>query len=208
MHCPFCARLNLYCLPHSVECVQSQKELGWHACGSLGCWTSSTACAYMQRGFHSRPLVADASTDGTGAPNMFSRRSVTIESMSYPVKVQIDHRDFIQGSADGGGCNRLIHTLGQCIGDHFPLIANRVWIRAQLCKRFPLPGPDAVHPHTYLDLRPHWAAIVELLAISAQGMGFDPENVIRTETSASLAWKRDDKSSEMRSVLDKFICTY
>ncbi len=119
MHCPFCARLNLYCLPHSVECVQSQKELGWHACGSLGCWTSSTACAYMQRGFHSRPLVADASTDGTGAPNMFSRRSVTIESMSYPVKVQIDHRDFIQGSADGGGCNRLIHTLGQCIGDHF-----------------------------------------------------------------------------------------
>ena len=162
----------------------------------------------MRRVFHSRPRVADAPTDGTVAPNMFRRRAVTIQSMSYPVTVQIDNRDFIKGYADGGGCNCLIHALEQCIGDHFPLIANRVWIRAQLCKRFPLPGPDAVHPHTYLDLRPHWAAIVELLAISAQGMGFDPENVIRTETSASLAWKRDDKSSEMRSVLDKFICTY
>ena len=181
-HCIWCARFNLDCAPESVQCVDSQKERGCHACSRLGCWTSSKTCQYHLRG---RPRVADAPTDGTVAPNIFHRRAVTIEKKAFSVTVEIDNHTFLKGSADGGGCNCLIHALQQCISEHVPIVADchedREWIREELCNRFPAPGPNAVSPNLYLDLRPHWAAIVELLAIGAQGMQLDPEHLIRPE---------------------------
>ena len=136
----------------------------------------------MLRGFRNRPDVQDARSDRQSAPNMFERRIVTLDRLQHQVRVHIDDRVFLKGYADGGGCNCLIHTLQQCVHEHIPIVANREWIRSELCRRFPVPGPNAVQPYTYLDLRSHWEAILELLGTSAQAMGLDPQHLVRPET--------------------------
>ena len=193
--CEHCIRPPLCqsCAPASPQCIANQRNSGCHACDVLGCWRTNPQCAYWRKGHRERPLVLDARTDGHAAPNMFRRRAVRICTTPHGVNVMVDGRKFFRGFASGESCNCLIHTLQQCINDHIRVIADHNRIREELMRRFPPSRDNWVGPDTYLDFRPHWQTVVELIGISGREHGFDEEQRIRPETFSVICIQQEQK---------------
>ena len=181
MRCLFCSRSSnqILCGVESDFCIANQLATECHSCGVHGCWSTNPQCAFRRKGHFQRPLVADARTDGMAGPGLFRRRRAVIHRMRTEALVELDGKLFVKGSADGGGCNCLIHTLEQCISMHVPFVADRSWIRSQLLRVFPRVGASAVTSRNYLDLHSHWPAILRFLGVRARELGCDPDNVIR-----------------------------
>ena len=77
--------------------------------------------------------------------------------------VRVGQETCRRGRASGRGCNCLIHSLGQVVGEYFPVVLKPARIRAELQQRFPEGRESFVGESTYLDLYEHWRAVVELI---------------------------------------------
>ena len=89
--------------------------------------------------------------------------------------LRVNGEDYIVGSASGADNNCLIDTLRQKLGN-FPV--SLAAVRDDLAAQFP-DGEHRVNRSdagNYLDLRPHWAAVVRSLGLRS-GRRFNPDNL-------------------------------
>ena len=119
---------------------------------------------------------------GRAAPNMFKRAPVRIfrEDLNRVI-VEFEGKRFVKGSASGDGFNCLIYALLGALNDVGVLcVADVPWVRDELRRRFKT-GSDQVTAEKCLDLRPHYASVIDLIGLSARANGCDAAGKIRAE---------------------------
>ena len=180
--CPFCLRAGRACPAGSVSCTEWQSETGCHACGKCGCYTTNASCSFYGRG---RVPHVDASEHGVVAPDILERSvvQVTVDPRTRTTWLAFRyagaaHRLFV-GHASGQGNNCLIDTLRQLLNDHgFRVVADAAWVRLKLQAQFADQTPSQVTTWNYLDLKEHWAAVIDLLGESARRNALDEHGLI------------------------------
>ena len=73
-----------------------------------------------------------------------------------------------------------------------PLVANVAWVREQLQRRFRNPGRALVTARNFLDLKEHWAPIVDLIGESARAEGLDCDRRMRASTFTIVGISEDE----------------
>jgi len=178
LECGLCRLLGKDNVRGSVQCIELQCAKGCHACDCFGCWEANLGCAYVGR---VREEHVDALASGFAAPDMIPRGSVLIMRDARRILVRIGERELVKGCASSSDNNFLIWTLLGAMQDHVSVMADVKWIRKELQRWFPRGHNDAVSEISFLDLRPHWRAIIALIGKSAQMLGFDRGGLIRPE---------------------------
>ena len=177
--CLHCARLGAENQVGSSECIQSQSQLGCHACGRHCCFSTSSTCPFFNR---ARETHADAQATGSPAADIFPRSIVHIHRRPNCTEVSIDGVRFEKGQASGVGNNCLIDALREAIHEHIPCVVDNAWVRSRLVQRFPQTGENAVTQLSFLDFRLHWRATIDFIGESARNMGHDTLALIRAES--------------------------
>ena len=141
----------------------------------------------------------DASQHGEIAPDIFERSLVTF-SRDLRTRTTWLHFDYggrahrlFAGRASGRGNNCLIDTLRQVINDQgLRIVADVTWVRLQLQARFNQITLAQVTEWSYLDLKEHWAAVIDLLGQSARSNGLDEQGQIRHDAFTVVGISAED----------------
>ena len=100
------------------------------------------------------------------------------DSNNLNVFVDVNGRNFVQGSSSNVGCNSLIQTLLDCLRDRSILcVADLPWVRKELQLRFRR-KVGHVTEESNLSLRHRWGDVVDLNGVSARHNHCDPEHTI------------------------------
>ena len=182
----------------SDMCIACQLAHGCHACGNLECYRTNPECRYKGKAVENH---VDATQTGESAPDIFDRSPVQFSApdevtgrVTLELTFQNRELKLWKGSASGQQNNCLIHTLMQAVFDpEIPDVADIPWVRERLQERFPKVGRSRVTANNFLDLKEHWAAVIDLIGECARVRGFKDHERIRASNVVIVGISQEEK---------------
>ena len=99
-----------------------------------------------------------------------------------------------KGSASGKQNNCLIHSLMQVVFDPFiDDVADVQWVRERLQELFPDAGRSRVTANNFLDLKEHWAAVIDLIGECVRARGFHDHERIHSSDFMVVGISQEEK---------------
>ena len=74
-----------------------------------------------------------------------------------------------------------------------PDVADIPWVRERLQERFPKVGRSRVTANNFLDLKEHWAAVIDLIGECARVRGFKDHERIRASNVVIVGISQEEK---------------